>query len=156
MKERIKSSFSDFRSYVILGVISVVVSLFGLGITSEPISSEIGNLETLQRSEDANAKASYQQVHFQRMIYRSISLSGLGLGTLLFIYGLHSNIARMIVARKEESVTKDIVRKIDDSTPEGKAMSEEVQALHKEEQKPQSQWLSEIYQHVLGDDKESR
>ena len=162
MKECIKSILDNFRFYVILGIILAIVALFGLGITSEPLLSETYYLETSMTSENSIARVSYEQSHSHRMVYRSISLSGLGLGILLFVYGLHSNIAKIIGDRKEAIPTKiivntkEMVKQIYEPTPAMKEMTEEIQTLRQQEQKPESQWLSEIYQHVLGDDRESR
>ena len=85
MKNKILSILRDSRFYLIVGGVILVVSVFGLAMTSSPSALEVYYQLNMYVSDTGKL---YFALHEQSMLRLSISIAGLVLGALMFIYGL--------------------------------------------------------------------
>ena len=85
MKNKLLSILRDSRSYLIVGGVILVISVFGIAMTSSPSALEVYYQLNMYVSDTGKL---YFALHEQRMLRLSISIAGLVLGSLMFIYGL--------------------------------------------------------------------
>jgi len=85
MKNKLLSILRDSRSYLIVGGVILVISVFGIAMTSSPSALEVYYQLNMYVSDTGKL---YVALHEQRMLRLSISIAGLVLGALMFIYGL--------------------------------------------------------------------
>tara|TARA_B100000029_G_C17590664_1_gene962389 strand:+ start:2944 stop:3435 length:492 start_codon:yes stop_codon:yes gene_type:complete len=160
MANRIKRIAKNNIVHTICGSIIVVISLLGYGMNSQPTIEEILYLQNTPTSPTANIENLYST----RIVYRSISLAGIGAGILMVIYTFTRNLMQAFTP-KESQPNRNQADPISHrytgpshpiQTPLPKEMADEIETLDQAGNKPDSGWISEIYQHVLGDEHEPR
>ncbi len=162
MPDRIKRIAKNSIVYTIVGSIIVVISLLGFGMNSQPTIEEILYLQNIDTA--TTSTVNIEKLYSTRIIYRSLSLAGIGAGMLTLLYGLTRNLIQVFSHDTTQNIreqTEPISRRYVEPSqpiqkPLPKEMADEIETLDQAGNKPDSGWISEIYQHVLGDEHESR
>ena len=162
MPDRIKRIAKNNTAYTIVGSIIVVISLLGFGMNSQPTIEEILYLQNIDTA--TTSTVNIEKLYSTRIIYRSLCLAGIGAGILILIYGLTRNLGQSLTHGDMQTIRRQsepIVRRYVEPSqpiqkPLPKEMADEIETLDQAGNKPDSGWISEIYQHVLGDEHESR
>lgn len=162
MPDRIKRIAKNNTVYTIVGSIIVVISLLGFGMNSQPTIEEILYLQNIDTP--TTSAVNIEDLYSTRIIYRSLYLAGIGAGILILLYGFTKNLIQVFsngTTQNMREQTEPIVRRYVEPSqpiqkPLPKEMTDEIETLDQAGNKPDSGWISEIYQHVLGDEHESR
>jgi len=162
VKQSIRKIAKSGNFYIGLGSIITVQSLFGFGMNYQPHIEELLYLSNINTSQVSSSNIG--ELYHTRIMYRSLFMAGTGAGILTLLYGLTKNLIERFAPSKLQD-TKEQIKRIDAhhiepaqpvNKPLPKEMADEIESLDEASNKPDSGWISEIYQHVLGDEQERR